>query len=141
MTAALSWPLQQAVFVLLSADPALAALLGADRIFDEPPHRDAEAHSPAPYLILGEESVEPWFDKTARGAVHELSLTITDPRRGYARVKQIAAAVCDALDAAEPTLARGRLVRLQFLGATFARADQGARRRATLRYRAVVEDV
>lgn len=141
MTAALSWPLQKAVFAALSADAALTAKLGPDRLFDEPPHGAAADASRAPYIALGEESVEPWFDKSDRGAVHDFALSIVARRRGYSDAKQIAGLVCDALDAADLALDRGRVVRLQFLSAEFVRDGQGTRRRAELRFRAVLEDV
>ncbi len=140
MTYAFGWALQQGVFAALSAHPDIAALV-ADRIHDEPPHRgelDA-ATAAAPYLLLGEETVAPWDTASDRGAAHDLSISAVSSEPGFATVKRIAAAVCDALDG-EIALARGRVAAVRFLGARTARGRRGQARRIDMRFRVIVED-
>lgn len=140
MTAALSWPLQAALFQRLSADPTLLGILGPGRIFDAPPHADGPDATRPPYVLLGDESVGRWSDKSATGAVHDLVLRIISGGEGYAEAKQIAAAVSDALADAGLDLSRGRVVRLTFRSASARRNLDGVRRQIDLRYRAVLED-
>lgn len=138
MTAALSWPLQQGLHALLSTDAALVAELGGAHVYDEPPHADDPASPAGPFLVIGDESVAPWFDKTADGARHDVVLTIESRAPGQGQAKRIAGAVSDALASGALALNRGRVVRVQFLAAAARR--EGERRRVELRYRFVLED-
>lgn len=138
MTYAFGWPLQQAVFAALRAHPALAALIG-DRIYDEAPHRSAEADPPAPAVLIGEERVAPWSTATEDGAVHEIVLSAVAAEPGFATVKRIAGAVCEALEG-PLALSRGRVVSARFLGGRTARGGRAASRRIDMRFRIVVED-
>lgn len=140
MTAALSWPLQQGLFARLVSDEALTSLLGGPKVFDAPPHLDGPEAVRPPYVLLGDETITPWFDKTQGGASHDLVFTAVSSGDGYAEAKAIAGAVSDVLEGAPPALSRGRIVRLQFLGATARRDVGGVRRRVDCRYRVIVED-
>ena len=146
MTAALSWPLQQALFARLTSNAALTNLLGGPKIYDAPPHQDGPGAARPPYILLGDETIAPWSDKTAQGAVHDFALIIISRAAGFSQSKRLAAAVSDALltPPALP-LARGRLIRLDFLSATASRRPDGTARapsrRIELRWRAVLEDV
>lgn len=147
MTAALSLPLQKALFAWLSADAALLAALGGPRLYDAPPHADGDAApGPGPYLLLGDESVTPWFDQTQDGADHLLRFRVVSFAAGFSEAKTIAGALSDALAGPPPTLERGRIVRIQFLGAEARRGGAGGggadrvARRIDLRFRAILED-
>lgn len=147
MTAALSLPLQRALFAVLSADAGLLAALGGPRIYDAPPHADGpDRPGPGPFLLLGDETIRPWFDQTGDGAVHDLRFRIVSFAPGYAEAKAIAAALSDALAGAPPSLSRGRIARIQFLGAEARRGGGGGggsdrvARRLDLRFRVVIED-
>lgn len=140
MTYAFGWALQQGIFAALGANADLAELVGG-RIHDEPPHRAAlaEEAAQAPYLLIGEEAVAPWDTATERGAAHELSISAVSSEPGFATVKRIAAAVCDAMEGSIP-LARGRVAAVRFLGARTARGRRGPARKIEMRFRVIVED-
>lgn len=139
MTYALSWPLQQGIFQLLSTDADVAALTGG-RIFDAPPHQASEADPEGIYLTLGDETVRDWSTATDHGAVHLVSITVHAPRRGFAEAKQVAGAVSDALLNGAIALSRGRVVLARFVEARTRRQENGALRRIEMRFRILVED-
>lgn len=135
MSYALAGGLQSAIFTHLSADAALAALVGG-AIYDALP----AGVLPQTYVTLGGEEVLDRSDKSGSGAEHRFYITVTTDTAGFAGAKQVAAAICDALVGAAVPLARGRLAGLWF---DRARAEQqsGGTRQITLRFRARVEDV
>jgi hypothetical protein len=137
MTYAFSWALQRAVFAALSSDPALAEAAGG-RVYDEPPHGADLGSDAAPYVLIGEERVEPWSTATDRGAAHAIRVTVVAGPGGFGAAKRAAGAVCDRLLGALP-FEGGRVVNASFLGGRALRAGDG-RRRIELRFRIVVED-
>lgn len=139
MTYALAWPLQQAVFQLLSSDPAVSAAVGG-RIYDAPLPAEAEADPEGPWVTLGDERVEDWSTASDRGAVHRLTITVHAPHRGFAEAKQAAGAISEALLGGALTLSRGRVVQVGFLGARTRRAEGDALRSIELRFRVALED-
>lgn len=127
MTAA--WALQQAMFAALSADAALAALLGR-RLYDAVPPNAA-----FPYLVLGEGQESAEDDSTQR---HALTLHIWSRAAGLRESKTIAAAVTACL--AGPVAVSGfLLISLRCLAADYARQSDGKTLRATLRFTALTE--
>lgn len=139
MTYALSWPLQQAVYQLLSADAGVAALVGT-RIYDAPLPPDAEAEPDGLYVTIGDERVEDWSTATDRGAAHTLTIAVHAPRRGFAEAKQAAGAISDALLGGTLALSRGRAVLVRFAGARTRREENDALRRIEMRFRVTLED-
>ena len=139
MTYALSWPLQQAVFELLGADAAVAALVGG-RIYDAPVPLSEAAVPDGLYVTIGDERVQDWSTATDRGAAHLLTIAVHAPRRGFAQAKQAAGAISDALLGGELALSRGRAVLVRFVGARTRRAEGDALRRIEMRFRVAVED-
>ena len=140
MTYAYGWALQRAVHAALRAHPDIAALVGG-RVHDEPPHRSSGSaeEAAAPYVVIGEETVAPWDTATEAGAAHEIVVCAVAAEPGFATVKRIAAAVCDALlGGLAPE--RGRVVSARFLGGRTARALRGATRRIDMRFRIVIEE-
>jgi len=135
MSYAAAAALQEAVFARLTADPAVTAILG-DAIHDALP----AGPLPPLYLSLGAETARDRSDGTARGAEHELTLSVVTDAAGFHLAKTAAAAICDALAAADLALTRGRLVSLHFARAT-ARRDSGGRRRIDLTFRARLDDI
>lgn len=130
--------LQGAVYQQLRTDPALSALIG-DAVYDAMP-----ATPPAgTFVSLGPEVVRDAGDMTARGARHEFVVSVLsgagDDTAGFQAVKAAAAAVTDALDAADMPLDEGRLAGLWFLRAAARRADTGSGRRVDLTFRALVD--
>ncbi|MDX1821433.1 MAG: DUF3168 domain-containing protein [Paracoccaceae bacterium] len=135
MSYAAAAALQQAVFAHLTADPALAAILG-DAVHDTLP----AGPLPPLYLSLGPETARDRSDGTASGAEHEITLSVISEGAGFHLAKTAAAAVCDALVAPDLILTRGRLVAMHFIRAT-AKRDSGGRRRIDLTFRARLDDI
>ncbi|MEO0390413.1 MAG: DUF3168 domain-containing protein [Pseudomonadota bacterium] len=136
MSYGVSAALQAAIFQALTADAALAALVGT-AIYDAVP----SGNLPPLYVTLGPETARAAHDKTGRGALHHVSVDVVTTAPGFAQAKQTAGAVCDALDQADLPLSRGRLVYLNFNRATASRSDQAAGRTITLRFAARTEDI
>ena len=105
MSYAMSAALQQAVFLRLEADGALAGLVGGN-IFDSAP----QGTVPDLYLSIGPEDVRDRSDGTGGGAVHDFTVSVVTTETGFAAAKTAAAAVSDALVDAPMSLTRGRLV-------------------------------
>ena len=137
MTYAFSWPLQQALFAALRADPALSALV-AGRIYDEAPHT-AEQRPAGPWIVIGDEQVDAWSTATDRGAAHAIQISVLGAERGFGVLKQAAAAVCDVALGPLP-LGRGRVVSANFLGGRTRRIEGAGVRQIDLRFRLAIED-
>lgn len=142
MSYAVAAALQEAIFARLSADAALAALVG-NAIHDAIPPGTA----PGTFVLIGPEEARDASDGTGAGAEHRLTISVITTAAGFQTAKAAAVAVSDALAAAPlPVLARGRLVGLWFQRAVARRespaAAQGAAevRRIDMIWRARVED-
>jgi hypothetical protein len=135
MTYAVAAALQTAVYTRLTADPALAALVGA-AIYDAVP----AGTLPPLYVVIGNEDVRDASDKTGSGADHALAINVLSEEAGFAGAKAAAGAVCDALLGAPMTLSRGTLVALNFTKAKALRTTTGNMRQITLIFRARVAD-
>lgn len=135
MSYAMSGALQAAVFAALSADATLGALVGA-AIYDAVP----SGALPDLYVRLGSETAEDASDGSGAGAVHRFNVSIITSTSGFARAKEAAAAVSDALHDADLVLSRGRLVSLRFVKAKAERIDEVSARRIDLTFRARVQD-
>lgn len=129
MTAAL----QTAVYGVLSANPALAALVGA-HVYDALP----PGPLPPLYVTIGPEKVRDRSDASAGGAEHDFSVTVISGAAGFHLAKQAAAAVSDALLGTPLILSRGRVGRVQFHRAQAARS--GAGRRIEIWFRARLDE-
>ncbi|MEM8790801.1 MAG: DUF3168 domain-containing protein [Pseudomonadota bacterium] len=138
MTYALAWPLQEAVFQLLSGDAGLTALVGG--IYDAAPQQVSDAAVDGLYVTIGDEVAEDWRTATDTGALHTLLISVHAPRRGFADAKQAAGLISDLLVGAEPAMSRGRIVQIRFIDARTARAENDALRRIDLRFRITLED-
>jgi hypothetical protein len=128
--------LQTAVYGQLSADTALAAIVGTS-IYDAIP----TGTLPSIYVTIGSETVKDRSDGTGFGAIHDFAVSIITDVAGFQTAKEAAAAVSDALVDADLTLSRGSLVSLNFFRAKAARVGPGAQRRIDLTFRARVEVV
>ena len=135
MTYAVSAALQTAIYEALVTDPALTALVG-DAVYDTIP----SGPRPDLYVSLGTEQVRDQSDGTGAGALHEMIVTVVSDQSGFARAKEVAAAVSDALHNADLSLSRGVLVFLQFYRGRATRARNAETRRIDLTFRARVCD-
>lgn len=127
--------LQAAVFQHLSADSALAALVGT-AIYDAVP----TGTLPSLYVMLGPEEARDRSDATGSGAWHKLTVAVVTDGAGFHQAKQVAATISDALHGAALTLTRGRLVDLSFERARAKLEGTGEARRIDMTFRARVED-
>lgn len=135
MSYGVSGALQAAVFTALSADTALATLVGT-AIYDAVPVGTV----PVIYLLLGSESVREASDVSGEGAVHMFTVSVITTNPGFTSAKAAAGAVSDALQDADLTLSRGSLVSLRFERAVAQRIDSASARQIDLRFRARVQD-
>lgn len=128
--------LQEAVYLRLSQDAALAALVG-DAVYDVVP----PGPLPGTYVSLGPEDARDASDKTGRGAEHRFTVSVVSDAAGFQTAKTAAAAVSDSLLGVALTPARGRVVAVDFLRARARRVGTGDLRRIDLTFRARVEDI
>ncbi|MDQ2092531.1 DUF3168 domain-containing protein [Rhodalgimonas zhirmunskyi] len=127
--------LQAAVYQRVSSDPAVIGLVGS-AIYDALP----PGSLPATYVTLGPENVRDKSDKSGRGALHTITISVVTDSAGFQTAKDVAAAISDALDGSDLTLTRGALIYLNFDRALAKLEGTGAQRRIDLRFRARVED-
>ena len=135
MSYGVSAALQAAVYQHLTADAALAGLVGS-AIYDALP----SGTLPTTYVTLGPESVREKSDKTGQGALHSFTVSVVTDSAGFQAAKDVAAAISDALVDADLALTRGSLVYLTFDRAVAKLEGTGTQRRIDLRFRARVED-
>lgn len=127
--------LQTAIYGHLSADAALAALVGG-AIFDGPP----EGTPPDTYVVLGDEEARDRSDQSGRATLFRLTLSVVAREAGFHQAKQVAAAIGAALDGAALNLGTGHLVAMQFDRARARRTRNDTGRRIDLRFRALVDE-
>ena len=133
MTYALASSFQTAVYQYLLGDAEVQAAVGT-AIYDALP----TGTLPDLYVTLGAEEALDRSDSSGAGALHMFTVTLRAESAGFARAKTAAAAICDALLAADLTLERGRVVGLWFDRARAERMSDGTRRIA-LRFTARLE--
>jgi len=109
--------LQKAVVAHLSADPALAELIG---VYDGPPPRAA-----FPYAAIGDGLVTDWSTKTEAGREVRFAVTLWDDGEVPARLHRLTGAVEAAMATLPRTLDRGRIISLVFLRTRIARDPAG----------------
>jgi hypothetical protein len=132
---AASLALQTALYGALAADADVQALLGTPpRIYDAVPRNAA-----MPYLVLGDDRETDAGTVTGRGSVHRFTVHIWSRTPGHSEAKTIAAAVIAALDAAALSPSGFTLTGPYFLGADYARRNDGRTWHATLSFRALLE--
>lgn len=126
--------LRAAIHAALTADSALAALLGGAKIYDEPPKAAA-----FPYVTIGEARVANFSADEAPGEEHRLTLHAFSRQGGHREAHLVTGALLQALDDAPLALAGHRLVNLRFAFADVRREADGRTYHALVRFRAVTE--
>ncbi|GGD09154.1 DUF3168 domain-containing protein [Aquisalinus flavus] len=131
-----SWPLQQAVYVRLTADAGVKALLGDPaRVHDGVPEETI-----FPYLTLGAARTRDWPGVDG-GQEHDLRLTAWSRHGGRGEVKQVIAAVHAALHDASMSVSGFHLVSIRYVfGDTWRLADNETWQ-GVMRFRAVTHPV
>jgi hypothetical protein len=127
--------LQKAVVERLSADPAILAITGADRIFDR---RITRAEPP--YLVLGEAVARDFSTgRDAPGTEHLFEIEAWTKQNGRKQAVELAAAVRAALHDADLALEEATLINLRHERTLSRRAPGSGLHLARLRFRAVTE--
>jgi hypothetical protein len=129
-----SWPLQQALFAALAGDPAVTALIGPGRVYDDVPQG-----TPLPYVTLGPVTAQDWSTGTEAGTEHLVTIHVWSGERGKKQVHAILAAVRGALHDQPLALAAHRLVNLRHERSELRRTPDGEAIHGLARFRAVTE--
>ena len=135
MSYALSGVLQTSVYQTLIGDPALQALIGT-AIYDAVP----SGVLPSTYVTLGPENATARTDRSGGATVHDFVVSVHTEDGGFQSIKDVAAAISDALVDAPLVMSRGSLSTLDFLRAKARRTSSGQMRQVDLWFRARVED-
>ncbi|MEP5730948.1 MAG: DUF3168 domain-containing protein [Sulfitobacter sp.] len=135
MSFAMSGPLQKAVYDALRADTSLGLIVGG-AVYDAVP----KGALPQIYVLLGTETVTDASDGSGNGAVHRFTVSVVTTTPGFAQAKAAAGAVSDALQDADLTLSRGKLVTLRFDRARAVQINGASTRQIDLRFNARVQD-
>ena len=130
-----SYALQEAVYSRLASNSVLTALLGSIAIFDDVPRGQS-----LPYIRLGQAQLQDWSTADQQGYAVTFTLTIHSELAGMGEVSTLAAQVESLLqDGGLLSLNGYRLILLRLIDNRFE-SERGSRaRRATLRYRALLE--
>ena len=137
MSYAASAELQQSIYQILTGYAPLGAVIG-DQIFDADPQPDAGA-GPDLYVLIGEEQAVDRSSKTHRGIEHRPVISVHSNEAGYARAKQTAALICEALEKTEPSVVSGTVVFCTFASARARRMRNSEQRRIELRFRTLID--
>ena len=134
MSYAAGQALQSALYLALTGDADLQALVGG-AIFDAPPPDGA----PETYVTLGAERVQARQDSAGAVIRHEVTIAVHSARAGFATAKQVAGRIADLLGEGPLSIAQGALVQLRFHKATASRVGSDGGRRIELIFRALVD--
>ena len=126
--------LRAAIHGALTADAPLTALLGGEKIYDEPP-RDAAL----PYVTLGEDVIADGSTATEEGEEHALTLHVWSRAGGHREAHVIAGALLEALADAPLSLDGHHLANLRFIVADVRREADGRTYHGIVRLRALTE--
>ncbi|MEA2907249.1 MAG: hypothetical protein QOI12_4636 [Alphaproteobacteria bacterium] len=126
--------LRAAIHDALVADTPLTAILGAPRIYDEPPKGVS-----FPYVTLGEARISDWSTGSEGGQEHQLTLHAWSRQGGHKEAHLVAGALLQALDDAPLVLTDHRLINFRFALADVRREADGRTYHALVRFRAVTE--
>lgn len=138
MTADSQWAVQTAVVTALKADAALIALVNTTGsnagIYDF-----VDADTPFPYVVVGEGNARAMDTKTEHGMDQTLMIHTWSEYRGMKQVKEIMAAVVDALDRAALSVTGHDLIDLRFEFSDILLDPDGLTRHGVQRFRVMTE--
>lgn len=117
MTSSSQFPLQQAVYTALNTDSALASAMGISESPTDAPVFDGQAPDgqAMPYLVIGEGTQSEEDTKDSDWMAQRLMIHTFSDYRGFKEVRQVMAAVIDALDQKALTVTGHTLVELVFV--------------------------
>ncbi len=136
MATAAGWALQKGLYQALQADPALIALLGAPRIYD-----DAPQNAQFPYVTLSQTQIRDWSTGTETGAEHTVTLHVWSRSRGKKQAFEVLAAIQALLHDQTLPLENHRLVNMRHEFSQVRRDPDGETYHGIARFRAVTEPV
>ena len=129
-----NWALQKAMHARLTADPAVASLLGGPRVYDDVPRGAA-----FPYLTFGLSSARDWSTGGEVGSEHIVTLHVWSRAAGRRETHEIMGAARAALHDAALALDGHRLVNLRHEFSEARRDPDGDTTHGIARFRAVTE--
>lgn len=131
-----AWPMQVALYGVLSAHPGLVEELGdPPRIYDEPP-----AAAPYPYVVFGEMRAAS-YPGLEGGIEHDIRVAVLSRHGGRKEVKRLVDLVVEALHEAEFGVLGARLVSIRFVFADVFRRRDTEIYEGVARFRAVTAPV
>ncbi len=128
--------LQKAIHGLLTADAALVARLGGQKVFDATPPNAA-----FPYVSFGRTSIYDWSTGTESGTEQLFTIHVWSKAKGKTETLEIMETIRQLIDAAPPELDEHALVNLQLEFAEVRFDDDISVHHGLLRFRAVMEPV
>jgi hypothetical protein len=128
--------LQKAIHGLLTADAALVAKLGGQKVFDATPPNQA-----FPYVSFGRTSIYDWSTGTESGTEQLFTIHVWSKAKGKTETLEIMESIRQLIDAAPPELDDHALVNLQLEFAEVRFDDDISVHHGMLRFRAVMEPV
>lgn len=126
--------LQKAIVARLAATPALVAIIGPDRVFDQRITR-----LEPPYLVLGEARTNDYSTGDGPGSEHRFEIEAWSKNNGRKQAVALADAVLSALHQADLGLEGAVLVNLRHERTTISREPKSRLHVARIRFRAVTE--
>lgn len=126
--------LQTAIFSTLSADVALAALVG-NHIYDAVPNGELVPN----YVLLGEEKALNRGDYMGKASRHDVTISVVSNANGFSDAKLIASKISEILDENPIVLSAGNMRRIQFRSARARRNFGAMERRIDLVFRALID--
>lgn len=126
--------LQKAIHGLLTADAALVARLGGQKVFDANPPNAA-----FPYVSFGRTSIYDWSTGTESGTEQLFTIHVWSKAKGKTETLEIMETIRQLIDAAPPELDEHALVNLQLEFAEVRFDDDISVHHGLLRFRAVME--
>jgi hypothetical protein len=126
--------LQKAIHGLLTADAALVAKLGGQKVFDATPPNAA-----FPYVSFGRTSIYDWSTGTESGTEQLFTIHVWSKAKGKTETLEIMETIRQLIDAAPPELEDHVLVNLQLEFAEVRFDDDISVHHGMLRFRAVME--
>jgi hypothetical protein len=126
--------LQKAIHGLLTADAALVAKLGGQKVFDATP-----PNATFPYVSFGRTSIYDWSTGTESGTEQLFTIHVWSKAKGKTETLEIMETIRQLIDAAPPELEDHALVNLQLEFAEVRFDDDISVHHGMLRFRAVME--
>lgn len=128
------WALQEQIHATLTGNPAILALLGGSRIYDDVPRGE-----PLPYVTFGRSTIKDWSGAGGDGAEHIVTLHVWSDGGGRKQTLAIMEAVRNALNDATLSLAGHHLVNLRHEFSEARREPDGETIHGIVRLRAITE--